>query len=173
MKHLFSIGMVCLLLSFATSSIAQADKSKRPSPPATVKQKVGNTSVSIEYSQPSVKGRTIGVDLEPKENEVWRTGANEATIFQVDNDVEINGKALPKGKYALFTIVNKENWTIIFNKEWKQWGAFKYDENKDALRVIVKETKAEPFAEKMTFTIGEDGKVSLLWADRRVEFFVK
>ncbi len=173
MKYLFSLSIVCLLLSFATSSCAQSDKSKRPSPPASVVQKVGNTTVSIDYSQPSIKGRTIGVDIEPKEAEVWRTGANEATIFQVDNDVLVNGKALPKGKYSLFTLVNGENWTIIFNKEWKQWGAFKYEEEKDALRVIVKEMKAEPFAEKMTFTIDVEGKVSLLWGEKRVDFFVK
>lgn len=173
MKYLLSLSIVCLLLSFTTNSCAQSDKSKRPSPPALVKQKVGNTIVSIDYSQPSVNGRTIGVDLEPKESEVWRTGANEATIFQVDNDVMINGKALSKGKYALFTIVNGENWTIIFNKEWKQWGAFKYEEEKDALRIIVKESKAEPFAEKMSFTIDEEGKVSLLWGEKKVDFFVK
>ncbi len=173
MKYLFSLSILGLFLSFATSSCAQSDKSKRPSPPALIKQKVGNTTVSIEYSQPSVKGRTIGEDLEPKEAEVWRTGANEATIFQVDNDVMINGKVLPKGKYALFTIVNKDNWTIIFNKEWKQWGAFKYEEEKDALRVIVKESKAEPFAEKMFFTIDDEGKVILMWGEKKIEFFVK
>lgn len=173
MKYLFSVSILSLLLIFATNSSAQSDKSRRPSPPASVKQQVGNTEISIDYSQPSVKGRTIGVDLEPKEAEVWRTGANEATIFEADNDVLINGKLLPKGKYALFTIVNADNWTIIFNKVWKQWGAFKYQEDKDALRVIVKAFKAEPFAEKMTFTIDAEGKVSLSWGEKKIEFTVK
>ncbi len=162
-----------LLLFFTFSSCAQADKSKRPSPPAMAKQKVGNTEVSIDYSQPSVKGRTIGNDLEPKEGEVWRTGANEATVFEIDNDVTINGKPLAKGKYALFTLVNGDNWTIIFNKTWKQWGAFKYKEAEDALRVVVPAGKADPFAEKMTFHISESGKIILLWADKKVEFQVK
>jgi len=173
MKYLFSLGMMSLLLLMATGSCAQADKSKRPSPPALVKQKVGNTTISIDYSQPSIKGRTIGVDLEPKDGEVWRTGANEATVFETDNDVLIEGKTLPKGKYALFTLMNGEDWTIIFNKTWKQWGAFKYNEADDALRVIVKDGKAEPFAETMTFTISAKGIVTLVWGDKKVEFSVK
>ena len=173
MKYLLSVSMMSLLMFFTFSCMAQQDKSKRPSPPALVTQKVGNTTVSIDYSQPSVKGRTIGVDLEPKAGEVWRTGANEATIFEVDNDVKVEGSALPKGKYALFTLVNGDEWTIIFNKTWKQWGAFDYKQSDDALRVKVKAGKAEPFAEKMNFSIDEKGKVTLLWGDRKVEFTVK
>jgi len=173
MKYLLSVSMMSLLTFFTFSCMAQQDKSKRPSPPALVTQKVGNTTVSIDYSQPSVKGRTIGVDLEPKAGEVWRTGANEATIFEVDNDVKVEGSALPKGKYALFTLVNGDEWTIIFNKTWKQWGAFDYKQSDDALRVKVKAGKAEPFAEKMNFSIDEKGKVTLLWGDRKVEFTVK
>ena len=173
MRYLFSLSMMSLLLFITTSSSAQGDKSKRPSPPALVKQKIGNTEIIIDYSQPSVKGRTIGVDLEPKPGEVWRTGANEATVFEIDNDVKIEGKGLPKGKYALFTLVNGDDWTFIFNKTWKQWGAFKYNEAEDALRVKVKAVKADAFAEKMTFTIGEDGKVTLLWGDIKVGFAVK
>ncbi|HMI79055.1 MAG TPA: DUF2911 domain-containing protein, partial [Ferruginibacter sp.] len=75
MKYLFSLGIMSLLLLSASTSSAQSDKSKRPSPPATVTQKVGDATIVIDYSQPSVKGRTIGKDLEPKDGEVWRTGA--------------------------------------------------------------------------------------------------
>ena len=162
-----------MILMTATVCKAQEDKSKRPSPPALAAQKVGDVTISIDYSQPSVKGRTIGADLEPKDGEVWRTGANEATVFEIDNDVKVEGKGLLKGKYALFTLVNGDEWTIIFNKTWKQWGAFKYNEAEDALRVKVKAGKAESFAEKMTFTISEDGKVTLFWGDRKVEFRVR
>ncbi len=173
MKYLFSLSVAGLLLFSALNSCAQADKSKRPSPPAAVTQKVGEVTVNIDYSQPSVKGRTIGKDLEPKAGEVWRTGANEATVFEVDKDVTVEGKALPKGKYGLFTLVNGDDWTIIFNKTWKQWGAFKYNAAEDQLRVNVKAGKANPFAEKMTFTIDVSGKVSLVWADVQVDFTVK
>lgn len=173
MKYLFSLSLVGLLLFSALNSCAQSDKSKRPSPPALVTQKVGEVTVSIDYSQPSVRGRVIGKDLEPKAGEVWRTGANEATVFEVDQDVTIEGKSLPKGKYGLFTLVNGDDWTIIFNKTWKQWGAFKYDAAEDQLRVNVKAGKADPFAEKMTFAIDASGKVSLVWADIQVAFTVK
>ena len=173
MKYLFSLSLVSLLLFTAISSSAQTDKSKRPSPPALVTQKVGDVTVSIDYSQPSVKGRTVGKDLEPKAGEVWRTGANEATVFEVDKDVKVEGKALPKGKYGLFTLVNGDTWTIIFNKTWNQWGAFNYKETDDALRIKVKPAKAKNFSEKMTFTITDKGKVSLLWGDRQVEFQVQ
>ena len=173
MKYFFSLSLMSLLLFASFNSCAQADKSKRPSPPALVTMKVGEATISIEYSQPSVKGRKIGTELEPKPGEVWRTGANEATVFEVDKDIWVEGKLLPKGKYGLFTLVNGDTWTIIFNKTWKQWGAFNYKEADDALRVNVKAGKAEPFAEKMTFAITPEGKISLSWGDTKVVFEVK
>lgn len=166
------------ILSFvlALSTLAacgQGDKSQRPSPPATAKETLDNgATVSIDYSQPAVNGRTIGTDLEPMEGKVWRTGANEATVFEVDKDVKVEGKNLPAGKYGLFTIVNGNEWTIIFNKTWKQWGAFGYKEADDALRVNVKAAKAPQFAERMTFSVNKDGKVSLTWGDILVDFMV-
>ena len=173
MKQLFSMSLMALFLFTVVACKAQDDKSKRPSPPAMVTQKAGEVTISIDYSQPSVKGRAIGKDLEPKAGEVWRTGANEATIFEVDKDVMVEGKALPKGKYGLFTLINGEEWTIIFNKTWKQWGAFDYKQADDALRVTVKAGKADPFAEKMIFAIDEKGAVTLLWGAIKVEFAVK
>ncbi len=162
------------ILSLLTlSACGQTDKSKRPSPPALVKETLNNgTTVSIDYSQPAVKGRTIGSDLEPMPGKVWRTGANEATVFEVDKDVKIEGQPLPAGKYALFTIMNGDGWTIIFNKTWNQWGAFNYKEADDALRVNVTSVKAPQFAERMTFRVAHDGKVSLLWGDIEVDFSV-
>ena len=173
MKYLLSLSMMSLLLFFTLGSCAQADKSKRPSPPALVTQKIGDLTISIDYSQPSVKGRVIGTDLEPKPGQVWRTGANEATVFEVDKDVKVNGNALPKGKYGLFTLVDGNDWIFIFNKTWKQWGAFDYKEADDAFRIKVKGGKADPFAEKMNFSIDEKGKVTLVWGDKKVDFLVK
>ncbi len=169
--------MKTLLLSALTLisvvALGQGDKSQRPSPPALAKETLSNgATVSIDYSQPSVKGRTIGQDLEPKDGEVWRTGANEATVFETDKDIKVEGKALPAGKYGLFTLVNGDEWTIIFNKTWKQWGAFNYKEADDVLRVKVKAGKNSQFAEKMTFTINKDGKVSLAWGDIWVGFTI-
>ncbi|MEP7256110.1 MAG: DUF2911 domain-containing protein, partial [Ferruginibacter sp.] len=90
------------LLLIATSSTflacSQTDKSKRPSPPAIAKETLSNgITVSIDYSQPAIKGRTVGKDVEPNMEQVWRAGANEATVFTIDKDVEIEGKKLPAG----------------------------------------------------------------------------
>jgi Protein of unknown function (DUF2911) len=152
----------------------QEDKSKRPSPPAIAKETTSSgVAISIDYSQPSVKGRTIGTNLEPMPGKVWRTGANEATIFEVNKDVKVEGKALAAGKYGLFTILNGDEWTIIFNKTWDQEGAFNYKEADDVLRVKVKGGKTKAFSEKMTFAIDKSGKVSLMWGDKQVDFNVK
>lgn len=166
--------LICAVLFLSLVACGQDDKSKRPSPPALAKETTSNgVTISIDYSQPSVKGRTIGKDLEPMEGKVWRAGANEATVFEVNKDVKVEDKALPAGKYGLFTIMNGDEWTIIFNKTWKQWGAFSYKEADDQLRVKVKADKAKDFAEKLTYTIEKSGKVTLLWGDRKVEFKVK
>ena len=167
-----------LILSFTTliaiTACGQGDKSQRPSPPATAKATlISGATITIQYSQPSVKGRTIGKDLEPMEGKVWRTGANEATVFEVDKNVQAEGQSLAAGKYGLFTIMNGDEWTIIFNKTWNQWGAFNYKEAEDVLRIKVKAGKANPFAEKMTFTIDKSGKVSLMWGDVQVDFNVQ
>jgi hypothetical protein len=161
-------------ISISIAGFAQQDKSQRPSPPALAKETLKKgTTVSIDYSQPSVKGRTIGVDLEPMPEKVWRTGGNEATVFEVSNDVKVEGKDLPAGKYGLFTLVNGDEWTIIFNKTWDQWGAFNYNDADDVLRVNVKADKAKNFSEKMTFNIDKDGEVTLLWGGVAVDFKVK
>ena len=162
------------VLFISLVACGQQDKSKRPSPPAKAEATLnGGTLVSIDYSQPSVKGRTIGKDLEPMEGKVWRAGANEATVFEVSKDVTVEGKALPAGKYGLFILINDDYWTIIFNKTWNQWGAFNYKEADDVLRVKVKADKAKDFAEKLTYTIEKNGKVTLLWGDKKIEFKVK
>jgi hypothetical protein len=166
-----------LLLTIATATMlcacGQDDKSKRPSPPAQAKETISSGAVvTIDYSQPSVKGRTIGKDLEPMPGKVWRTGANEATTFEISKPVKVEGKELPAGKYALFTIANDNEWTIIFNKTAKQWGAYDYKEADDALRIKVKPAKAQQFAEKMTFSVNKNGIVSLFWGDTKVDFTV-
>ena len=153
------------------------DKSKRPSPPALAKETLSSGAVvTIDYSQSSVKGTTVGKDLEPKQGQVWRAGANEATTFEVSKDVKVEGQPLPAGKYAFFTLWNKDDsWTLIFNKQAETWGAYDYDKNKekDALKVNVKPGKASSPSEKLTYTISKDGKVSLLWSDVQVDFNVQ
>ena len=80
---------------------------------------------------------------------------------------------MPAGKYGLFSLWGKDSWTMIFNKTWKQWGAFTYKDADDALRIQAKTEKANPFAEQMTFTIDKNGLVTLLWGDNKVSFTVE
>lgn len=169
-------SLLLLVLAATTTicSFGQQDKAQRPSPPAQAKQTLkSGAEVTIDYSQPSVKGRTIGKDLEPMDGKVWRAGANEATTFETTKDLKIDGKTLPAGKYALFTLSTGDDWTIIFNKAAKQWGAFKYEESQDALRVKGKASKAPAFAEKLTYSIDANGNVTLLWGDKKVDFNVQ
>jgi len=173
MKYLFNISITGLLLFSGLTASAQKDRSKRPSPPATVSQKLGETNVSILYSQPSVKGRTIGVDLEPIPGKIWRAGANEATVFEVDKDVVVEGKILPKGRYGFFVLVLEETWVLIFNKTWDQWGAFTYKEADDVLRVPVRDKEVDSFSEKLTYKISTDGNVTILWGDKEINFAVQ
>lgn len=163
--------LLLTLLATATALSAQEDKSKRPSPPATATATVGGKTITIDYSQPSVKGRKIWGGLVPY-GEVWRTGANETTTIDVSADVEVEGKKLAKGKYALFTIPGEKEWVVIVNKTIA-WGAFNYKEADDVLRATVKPEKSAAFHEKFTIEISPEGVVSLLWENLRVSFTVK
>ena len=178
MKKVVSLlGFAALLFSGIATSAQdkpKEDKTKRPSPPAMVHKTLKSGAViMIDYSQPSVKGRTIGKDLEPKKGEVWRTGANEATVFETSKDIKVNGSTLPAGKYSLFSIADEGEWTIIFNKTWNQWGAFDYKMADDALRVKAKSTKGNPSSEKFTITVGDDGTAKLLWGEYVVSFLLQ
>ena len=175
MKKFLSITLLAGTLLLNLAACAQGDKGSRPSPPATATGKSsGGATITINYSQPALKGRTIGKDVEPMDGKVWRAGANEATTFQVDKDVNIEGKTLPAGKYAFFTINKGNEWTLIFNKTWDTWGAFDYEKNKnnDALQVKVMAGKADKSMERLTYTIDKSGRVSLVWGTLKVDFTV-
>jgi len=172
MKKLFSILAMSAFMFTAITACSQ-DKSKRPSPPAKVSEKVGATTVTIDYSQPSLKGRAIGKDVDPMDGQVWRAGANEATVFEVDKPVKVNGQNLAAGKYGLYMISAPGNeWTVIFSKTWDTWGT-NYAQKDDALRVKAKAATGAPVSEKLTYKIDKSGKVSLLWGDREVDFMVQ
>jgi hypothetical protein len=173
MKKILMISAVATALLTSVAGVAQDDKSKRPSPPATATATTASGNViTIEYSQPSVKGRQFGTAIAPY-GKVWRTGANEATTFEISKDARIEGKyPLKAGKYSIYSIPGEQKWTVIFNKTWKQWGT-QYTEADDALRVELDTKKAPSFTEKMTFQVSKDGLVTLMWADRAVSFTVK
>lgn len=161
------------LLTIGSYSISNA---QAPASPAkTAAGKIGSASVTIQYSSPSVKGRTVWGDLVPY-GKVWRAGANAATIFQTDKDLTINGKTLPAGKYSLFVLPEESTWTIIFNSETGQWGIKKggdanLDRSKDVITVSVKpETHA--MTEELTYEVNKKG-IALLWEKVKVPLKIK
>jgi len=171
---LLSLFVVVLTAAGAFAQDKKEDKSKRPSPPALVKETIkSGVTITIDYSQPSLKGRTVGKEVAPYNGEVWRTGANEATTFEVSKDVKVEGKALTAGKYSLHSIPGENQWVIIFNKTANQWGSYEYKQADDALRVTVKPVKSATSTEKMTFAIDKSGKVTLMWGTVSVPFQVK
>lgn len=176
-KQILLLSSVFFLFMGLTASAQNAarpapDKSKRPSPPAKVTATIKSGAViSIDYSQPALKGRAIGTDLATY-GKVWRTGANETTIFEVSKDVSVDGKTLPAGKYGLFTIPGEKEWTFIFNKTWDKWGTM-YKEADDTLRVTAKPLKNKELMEVMTFKVEKNGTVNLYWGNVKVGFTVK
>lgn len=160
-----------ILAALTFNSNAQhSDKQKRQSPPTTMEYKAGDANITINYSQPAAKGREIYGELVPY-GEVWRTGANEATTFTTDKDITIGGQKVAAGTYALFTIPGEDEWTVILNSEAKQWGAYKYDEEKDVARFTVK-PEAHKMTENMTFS-GDKNTIYLDWAETRVPMKIK
>jgi hypothetical protein len=164
--------LFALLAVFAINGLAQ-DKSKRPSPPAQVSATINNTTVTIDYSQPSLKGRYFGSNDFHPYGKLWRNGANEATWIQVSDEVTINGKTLPKGKYGFFVIPGKTEWTLIFNSVWDQWGSYNYDQGKDVLRVTATSNNIDSTFEKYTIQLASDGEASLSWGSFQVRFDIQ
>ena len=166
--------LILVSLLVAVAAYPQQLRLPRPSPNATMTQTVGLTDITIKFSRPGVKGRQIWGALVPYD-QVWRTGANEATTIAFSDDVWINGQKLPKGTYAFFTVPGRDQWTLVFNSQGEQWGAFNYDQSKDVLRVTVKPER-DQFREWMQFTIPEmttdTAKVVLRWENVAVPFTV-
>ena len=166
----FLQSTLILALSFISLIASSQDKAK-PSPSSTASGKAGNANITINYGAPSVKGRNIWGDLVPY-GKVWRTGANDATVFEIDADIKIEGQTLAKGKYSLFTIPEVGEWTIIINKNPKQWGAYSYKQEDDVLRVKVKSNKSASFNELLSYQVA-DGKVYIRWENLEVVFKVQ
>lgn len=171
MKSILRLGFLMLVGVLLVNTSFSQDKSQRASPPAEATGMVGDAKVMVNYSSPAVKGRTIFGDLVPN-GEIWRAGANEATTIEVSKDVMVEGEKLAAGKYSLFTIPGEEEWTIIFNTVPEQWGAYKYDEKKDALRVTVKPQKSAEFAERLEYLVVENG-IILQWENTKVPVTIK
>ncbi len=172
-KNLLLITLCCLLAS--VSWVKAQINMPQPSPLATVSQKVGLSEVTITYSRPGMKGRKIFGDLVPFDA-IWRTGANAATKISLSDAMEVEGKEIPAGDYALYTIPGKKEWTIILNKNLES-STTEYQESEEAARFKVPVGNAKEPVE--TFTIlfsdvtDQAAKIHLLWANTKVAFSIE
>lgn len=147
-----SMGISALLmLTVVITSFCQ----ERASPPKKAEGTINGANITVNYSSPAVKGRTIFGELVPL-GKVWRAGANEATTFETSKAIKVQGKELPAGKYSFFIIPNEGSSTFIFNKQTGQWGT-QYDQAQDALRVDVPSGQTSSLTENLVYEIQPDG----------------
>lgn len=193
----FILPILLTCLSYVSAQQPQI-RLPRSSQKASVRQTVGVTDITITYSRPAVKGRTIfgeplataaknqaTLDTQERSKDqpvvafghVWRAGANEATLFTVTDDVMINGKRLAAGSYSLHAIPGKNEWTIAFNSAANQWGSFNYDPAKDTLRITAKPEWVNENQESLEYRIAavtaNSATVVLSWEKARVPFKVE
>jgi hypothetical protein len=171
-----SILFVLLLMGGISTSFAQQIQMPQASPAAKIAQQVGLSNVTVDYSRPSTKGRKIFGELVPY-GQIWRTGANAATLLTFSTDVLIDGKTVPAGQYALYAIPNKSEWTMILSKNTKLWGAIGYTEADDVLRFKVTPNKLSRNYETMEITFADmtdtGADLSIKWETSRVDFRIE
>ena len=170
MKRLL-IFLPAIVLSVLALNVLAQFPMPQASSSQTIIQEFGLGNVTVKYSRPNVKGRSVFTDLAPY-NEVWRTGANNATLITFSDNVTLEGKPVAAGEYALFTIPGKDTWTIILNKGTKLWGAYEYKQADDVLRFQAKAVKLINKVETFTFGFSEvlptTAKLNLMWDDTQV-----
>ncbi len=146
----------------------------QPSQAASVSQTVGLTEIAITYHRPRVQDREIWGKLVPY-GEVWRAGANENTTIEFSTPVEVEGHALPAGRYGFHTLPSAGSWQLIFSSVDANWGSFAYDAKEDVLRVEVK-PEAAPHEEALAYTFDDatarETTVALRWEKLRIPFKV-
>lgn len=147
-KYLLTAALCCMLFT------AQAQiKTPQVSTKAKIEQVVGLTDITIDYTRPNIKGRTVFGELVPY-GKTWRTGANENTIIKFDTDVKVGGKPLEKGSYALYTLPKVEQWEVIFYKDINNWGLpEQWDETKVAARITVKPEAVNRMVETFSLAV--------------------
>jgi hypothetical protein len=145
----------------------------RASPLRNVEGRIGDKTVKVQYGSPAVKGRAIWGDLVPY-SEVWRTGANEATFIESSQDLIVEGRTLPAGKYSLFTIPRESgDWTVIFNSEWDlEHGHFQYKEENDVLRVTSTPQWVSESRERLQIQVVSEGLV-VEWEKLKLPIAIK
>src|SRR5216683_1734129 len=158
MKKVYGmVGVLSLVLGCALVVAAQQDKAKRPSPPAQAKWDLGDgKSVTLDYGSPRVKGRKIYGELVPF-GQVWRTGANEATALVTPVDLTLGGTTVPAGSYTIFTVPNKDKWTLVISKKTGEWGTDYPGQANDLARVDMTASKTSAPVENFTIAFDQKG----------------
>jgi hypothetical protein len=172
---LHALIAVCLLVCTG-GMMAQAPAAPKidfpaPSPTATLKQRVGLTDIEIVYSRPGAKSRQVFGGLVPY-GKVWRTGANLATKVSFSTPVKVGGISIPAGSYALFTIPDQKEWTVIINKVTGPWASYAYDDKNDLVRVkasvVALSVPVETFTIDLNDLRNETATLNLEWEKTRV-----
>jgi len=150
------VVVLCVVL------VALAAQQNRKSPHETVETTINGKKISVTYGRPYLKGRkAVGGSLVPY-GQVWRTGADEATVLKTETDLMIGTLSVPAGSYALFTLPSETGWKLIVNKTSDQWGAFSYDAKQDLGRVDMKVGKTGAPVEQFTISLTGSGKTGML-----------
>jgi hypothetical protein len=171
-RRQFTKTLCCTLFATIVSFSAYAQNDQKPaSPPEQASANFGSKTVTIDYSAPSMHGRTIFGGLVPYDH-WWRTGANSATTLKTDINLKIGNLGVPAGTYTLYTIPSKNGWTLIVNKQTGQWGT-KYDETQDLGRVkmmegVIPSSSVETFQIKFENTKDLTSELHLLWETTNV-----
>jgi len=154
------------LFLFLAGTICAQVQMPAPSPTQTVTQQFALGSIEVKYSRPMAKGRKVFGDLVPV-NKLWRTGANAATTIRFTDAVEIKGKKIDSGTYALYSIPGIEAWEIILNKGVNNWGMDGYKEAQDVVRFKVEPVKLNKKLESFTIQFNdvkpESCELQLMW----------
>jgi hypothetical protein len=174
-RYVVAIALTAGAALVSLLAAMQQDPSKRPSPPGTAEITLAGKKVTVNYSRPSMRGRKIYGELVPF-GQVWRTGANEATSFTTEADLEIGGARVPAGKYTLYTLPSETTWKLIINKQTGQWGT-EYNQKQDLARVDMKKELIEIPIEKFTVSFlpkGSDAATLRLdWEKTRAQVDIK
>lgn len=158
---------VVLSLSLVVAGAVAAQEAKKPLSPATkATAEIGGKKISVDYSAPSRRDRVVMGELVPY-GQLWRTGANAATTLETTGDLMIGELHVPAGKYALFTIPNAHEWTLVVSKQTALWGTNGYDEKQDLGRVAMKVKKLDAPVETFAIAVkpadAHNGVLSLSW----------
>ncbi|MGB5555348.1 MAG: DUF2911 domain-containing protein [Flavobacteriaceae bacterium] len=178
LKWLLIVVVVLAVLFFTVGQSYMREQTKKHSPEKVATMKTGGMDLSVKYSSPSKKGRVIFGELVPYDA-VWRTGANEPTVFSTTTDISVAGQKLPAGTYSLWTIPNPNQWSVILNTEVPDWGVTilsmgkktQRDPEKDAIEIEVATEKLATPQENFIIDFETSGQafMTLSWDDTKIK----